>query len=143
MNTSSPNNRSSCKSIILMALAILLVYELASSVAEAYPASYPAYYSPMGLEEQNPNYVNLQQAIERIRQAFMQNNEIENTNTENLDRGELQNKPIELRVRRRPRINCSQFFSKGGLDFGTRQNDPGSIENCLRTIRTELHHFGK
>lgn len=40
--------------------------------------SYSAYYnSPIGLDEPNPNYINLQQAIERIRQAFIQNNELE------------------------------------------------------------------
>ncbi|XP_066251957.1 uncharacterized protein [Euwallacea similis] len=212
----SPSNSSN--TLIMATLSVLLVLELTSAFAAAYPASYSAYYSPMGLEEPNANYVNLQQAIERIRQAFIQNNELENKNgidqrtvvdllnlskeafdiwfrkyqeelrlTSPLNvedigkrsqiaslrdsqidrfsldsmlkrrvdfgsqRGHTGEKEYALREQQRiyPRerrgslIDCSEILSKAGLDFGTRQSDAGSIENCLMTLRTELNRLGK
>ncbi|CAG9769125.1 unnamed protein product [Ceutorhynchus assimilis] len=77
---SFPSTSSNCGSFIMMALAALLVLEITSTIVAAYPASYSGYYSPLGLEEQNPGYVNLQQAIARLRQAFIDNNELENKN---------------------------------------------------------------
>ncbi|XP_066150489.1 uncharacterized protein [Euwallacea fornicatus] len=213
-----PSSSNSSNTLIMATLAVLLVLELTSAFAAAYPASYSAYYSPMGLEEPNPNYVNLQQAIERIRQAFIQNNELENKNdidrltvADLLDlgkaafdiwfskyqeelrlnslleiddvgkrsqmaslrdsqidrfsldrilkrrvdfgsqRGHTGQKEYALREQQRiyPRerrgslIDCSEILSKAGLDFGTRQSDAGSIENCLMTLRTELNRLGK
>ncbi|KAF7269850.1 hypothetical protein GWI33_017130 [Rhynchophorus ferrugineus] len=46
-----------------------------------YHILYSGYYSPIGFEEQNPNFINLQQAIARLRQAFIDNNDLENENS--------------------------------------------------------------
>ncbi|XP_076253083.1 diuretic hormone class 2 isoform X2 [Rhynchophorus ferrugineus] len=74
--TSSSNTGSS---LLIMVLSVLVVFEIASTFAAAYPASYSGYYSPIGFEEQNPNFINLQQAIARLRQAFIDNNDLENS----------------------------------------------------------------
>ncbi|KAH1020735.1 hypothetical protein HUJ04_010348, partial [Dendroctonus ponderosae] len=50
---------------------------------------------------------------------------------------------MEPRVRKQSLVNCAEIMSKAQLDFGTRQSDAGSIENCLMTLRTELNHLGK
>lgn len=47
------------------------------------------------------------------------------------------------RVRKQSLVNCAEIMSKSQLDFGTRQSDAGSIENCLMTLRTELNRLGK
>ncbi|XP_030767568.1 uncharacterized protein LOC115891268 [Sitophilus oryzae] len=79
MKSSSSSNNCGT-SVLIMILSVLVVFEIASTFAAAYPASYSGYYSPIGFEEQNPNYINLQQAIARLRQAFIENNDLENEN---------------------------------------------------------------
>ncbi|KAH1020733.1 hypothetical protein HUJ04_010346, partial [Dendroctonus ponderosae] len=58
-------------SLIMLALAALLVLELTTTFASAYPARYSAYYASIPLEEQ---------LIERIKQAFIEDNDLENKN---------------------------------------------------------------
>uniref|UniRef100_A0AAR5Q2N1 Diuretic hormone class 2 n=1 Tax=Dendroctonus ponderosae TaxID=77166 RepID=A0AAR5Q2N1_DENPD len=57
-------------SLIMLALAALLVLELTTTFASAYPARYSAYYASIPLEEQ---------LIERIKQAFIEDNDLENS----------------------------------------------------------------
>ncbi|XP_050312970.1 uncharacterized protein LOC126748008 [Anthonomus grandis grandis] len=85
----STSSTVTCGSLVMIALASLVVLEITSSFTEAYP-SYSGYYSPMGYEEPNPYQIpNLEQAIMRLRAAFADNNELENKNNIGLSMVEL------------------------------------------------------
>ncbi|CAG9833751.1 unnamed protein product [Diabrotica balteata] len=118
MKTPGVNGSSGIAFLFLITSSIIL--QSATISAQQQARYYPGLYSPLYLERQSPKY--LIQTISRLRQALLNDDEMENM--------------ASKRSFNPTRMDLEHERKRIAADFGTGRARPGVIENRLRLFNT-------
>ncbi|KAG5868636.1 hypothetical protein JTB14_009649 [Gonioctena quinquepunctata] len=123
-------SHSSGASIFVILLVGIVLFGITTTNAAPHQARYyPGYYSPMSLEAQNPEY--LLQTIARLRQALINDDDLENMTAKRSDRSRGQQNQLEKQDKR-------------VIDLGTQSRDyAAKMENLYHRNAAIFDRLGK
>ncbi|XP_023311916.1 uncharacterized protein LOC108906342 isoform X1 [Anoplophora glabripennis] len=129
-------NSSTTSVLVLVLVGIVLFVTTTNAAPHSPKFYYPAYYSPLSFDGQNPEY--LLQAIARLREALINDNDLENV----WKRSPSLNPGDDFPMWGKYYENQHEKQKKRKTDFGTDRGYSGQQEHNMRMNKYLLEYVG-